>query len=244
MENTDPITIVIFGATGDLTERKLIPALYSSYCKGRLTAFNVVGFARRDWSHEYFRDHLEEGVKEFANDLFDASAWEVFKSRLWYFRGNLDNAVDYENLRAYLGKLEDGPTNRLYYMATSPNFFIPIVKNLGSAGMAREPEHCWRHVVIEKPFGHDLASAQELNDAVHGVFREHQVYRIDHYLGKETAQNILYFRFANTIFEPIWTRNYIDNVQITVAESVDVGHRAGYYDTAGVVRDMFQNHLM
>ncbi len=244
MEKNDPFTMIIFGATGDLTERKLIPALFSSFRKGRLPAFNVVGFARRDWSHDFFRQHLQTSVQEIAADSYDPEAWEPFQSRLWYFRGNLDNAVDFENLRAYLGQLEDGPTNRLYYLATAPSFFVPIVKNLGNAGMAREPDHGWRHVVIEKPFGHDLASAQELNDAVHGVFREHQVYRIDHYLGKETAQNILYLRFANTIFEPIWNRNYIDNVQITVTESVDVGHRAGYYDTAGVVRDMFQNHLM
>jgi len=244
MDKNDPITIIIFGATGDLTQRKLIPALFNSFRKERLPAFNIVGFARRDWSHDFFREHLQKGIEEFAGDSNDPEAWEKFKPHIWYFRGNLDNATDFENLRAYLGKLEDGVTNRLYYLATSPDFFVPIVKNLGSAGMCREHDDAWRHVVIEKPFGHDLTSAQELNEAVHSVFREHQVYRIDHYLGKETAQNILYFRFANTIFEPIWNRNYIDNVQITVTESVDVGHRAGYYDTAGVVRDMFQNHLM
>ncbi len=244
MDTNDPITIVIFGATGDLTERKLIPALFSSFCKGRLPAFNIVGFARRDWTHDYFRQHLLAGMNAFAVDAFDEADWQTFQSRIWYFRGDLATAVDFENLRAYLGNLEDGPTNRLYYLATAPNFFVPIIKNLGNAGLAREPDSGWRHVVIEKPFGHNLASAQELNEAVHGVFRERQIYRIDHYLGKETAQNILYFRFANTIFEPIWNRNYIDNVQITVAESVDVGHRAGYYDQAGVMRDMFQNHLM
>ncbi len=244
MDKNDSITIIIFGATGDLTQRKLIPALFSSFRKDRLPPFNIVGFARRDWTHDYFRDQLQSGVEEFAADSYTPDTWEIFKSRVWYFRGNLDNPVDFENLRGYLGNLESGPSNRLYYLATAPNFFVPIIKNLGGAGMAREPDHGWRHIVIEKPFGHDLASAKELNEAVHGVFLEHQVYRIDHYLGKETAQNILYFRFANTIFEPIWNRNYIDNVQITVTESVDVGHRAGYYDEAGVVRDMFQNHLM
>ncbi len=244
MDKNDSITIIIFGATGDLTQRKLIPALFSSFRKDRLPSFNIVGFARRDWTHDYFRDQLQTGVEEFAADSYTPETWEIFKSRIWYFRGNLDNPVDFENLRGYLGNLESGPSNRLYYLATAPNFFVPIIKNLGGAGMAREPDHGWRHIVIEKPFGHDLASAKELNEAVHGVFLEHQVYRIDHYLGKETAQNILYFRFANTIFEPIWNRNYIDNVQITVTESVDVGHRAGYYDEAGVVRDMFQNHLM
>ena len=245
MQENRPITIIIFGASGDLTQRKLIPALFSSYQKGRLPEkFNVVGFARREWNHDYFRQHLKEGMAEFAADLFDEAAWEIFQHKLWYFKGNLDNIVDYDNLRSFLHEQEDGDSNRLYYLATAPRFFVPIVKSLGQAGLAREGNNGWRHVVVEKPFGRDLASARELNAAIHSVFLEHQIYRIDHYLGKETAQNILYFRFANTIFEPIWNRNYIDNVQITVAESVDVGHRAGYYDQAGVVRDMFQNHLM
>jgi glucose-6-phosphate 1-dehydrogenase len=244
MDNDQPITLIIFGASGDLTERKLIPALFSSFRKERLPAFNVVGFARRDWSHDDFRQHLRAGFEKFAPDLFDEAAWDTFSQRLWYSRGDLNNPNDYETLRAFLGELENGPANRLYYLATAPNFFVPIVNSLGGAGLVRERDHGWRHVVIEKPFGHDLDSARELNDAIHQVFREHQVYRIDHYLGKETAQNILYLRFANTIFEPVWNRNYVDNVQITVAESVDIGHRAGYYDQAGVVRDMFQNHLL
>ncbi len=250
MQEQNPITLVIFGASGDLTARKLIPALFNSYLKKNLPFhFNIVGFARRDWSHEYFRQHLEEGLKEFAPSLWQPGlwqeeTWQTFSQQIYYFRGNLDNPGDFEKLRGYLHDLEDGQPNRLYYLATAPEFFAPIVMSLGQAGLAREMGESWRHLVVEKPFGHDLASALELNEVMHGVFREHQIYRIDHYLGKETAQNILYFRFANTIFEPVWNRNYIDNVQITVAESVDVGHRAGYYETAGVLRDMFQNHLM
>lgn len=244
MSETTQTTIVIFGASGDLTQRKLIPALFSSYCKGRLpNQVNIVGFARRPWDDEKFHEVLRGGMARFASRLFDAVRWEAFIPKARYFQGDLGNAADFEGLRKFLDQLEDGSANRLYYMATAPRFFAPIVGHLGAAGMAVEGEG-WRRVVVEKPFGRDLASAHALNDAIHTVFQEYQVYRIDHYLGKETAQNILYFRFANAIFEPVWNRNYIDNVQITVTESVDVGHRAGYYDQAGVLRDMFQNHLL
>jgi len=243
-ETCDPVTIVIFGASGDLTQRKLIPALYNNFKKGRLSeCANIVGFARRPYTNETFRAHLLEGVTQFSEATYDPQAWEAFAQHLHYFQGNLDVREDFTRLHQHLESLEKGLANRLYYLATAPEHYSLVVNELGEAGMAHQ-DGCWRRIVVEKPFGHDLASAQELDRAIHAVFDENQVYRIDHYLGKETAQNILFFRFANTIFEPIWNRRYINNVQVTVAENVDIGHRAGYYDSSGVVRDMFQNHLI
>jgi glucose-6-phosphate 1-dehydrogenase len=237
-------SIVIFGATGDLTRRKLVPALYNLFRKKRYTqAVRIVGFARRDWSDEKFRDLMKEGVREFSTETYDDSIWQEFAPLLSYAPGNLTVAEDYAALDKYLRKVEDGKSNRLYHLSVSPKLYESVAGLLGRQGMARE-ENGRRRVIVEKPFGRDMPSARSLNHALQAVFDEHQIFRIDHYLGKETAQNILFFRFGNTVFEPIWNRNYVDHVQITVAETVDVGHRAGFYDTTGVLRDMFQNHIL
>jgi glucose-6-phosphate 1-dehydrogenase len=240
-------SLIIFGVTGDLTWRKLIPALYNNYKKGRLPeSMNLVGFGRRELSEQDLRGMLRDGVQKNSPESYDDKVWEKFAGCLSYFKGDIGNEKDFNALKETLETIEKGPANRIYYLAISPEYTRQVVKFLGSSQQVQEkdPQNGWRRVVFEKPFGHDLVSAMDLDTAIHKILKENQIYRIDHYLGKETSQNILYFRFANAIFEPVWNRRYIDNVQISVTETVDVGHRLDYYESAGVVRDMFQNHLL
>jgi glucose-6-phosphate 1-dehydrogenase len=238
-------TIVIFGASGDLTSRKLVPALYELHRKQRLPEqTRIVGFSRSKFTNEIWRGMLAESTARHTSDTFDSVLWESFAQSISYHAGDIGQAGSFDSLRQYLDELEaDDGTTRIYYLATMPSLYQAAIAQLGAAGMA-ERSRGERRVVIEKPFGTDLATADELNRAVHRVFEEPQVYRIDHYLGKETVQNLLVLRFANGIFEPVWNRNYVDHVQITAAEELAVGRRADYYDRVGVLRDMFQNHLL
>ncbi|QDU87786.1 Glucose-6-phosphate 1-dehydrogenase [Pirellulimonas nuda] len=238
-------TFVIFGASGDLTSRKLIPALYNLHRRGRLPeGTRVVGFSRTPYEHDAWRAELAESTQKFVGEKFDKGVWGEFAKNVYYHAGDIGQGEDFAGLDTFLKELEgDASRERVYYLSTAPRFYGPAVEQLGKNGMADQSSGA-RRVVIEKPFGTDLASANKLNEVVHQSFDESQVYRIDHYLGKETVQNLMVLRFANAIFEPIWNRNYIDHVQITVAEEVEIGSRAGYYDTAGIVRDMFQNHIL
>ena len=239
-------TIVIFGASGDLTSRKLVPALYNLMRAGALPpATRIVGFSRTPMTDDQWRASLRESTARHAEgDPLDDASWTAFAANVHYQPGDIGATGDFGRLEARLRTLEAGAdADRVYYLATAPQFYAPVVAALGGEGMAAETAGA-RRIVVEKPFGTDLATAESLNAHIHTVFHESQVYRIDHYLGKESVQNILALRFANTIFEPVWNRRYIDHVQITVAEEVRVGRRGAYYDAAGVLRDMFQNHLL
>jgi glucose-6-phosphate 1-dehydrogenase len=247
----DPCAMVIFGASGDLTDRKLMPALYYLAREHLLPAgFSVIGCSRTPYTNEQFRDKVHKGIVAQLH-LTDPNdpILKSFCSNLYYLTDNFGDRAAYSQLAELTKKLDgDGKTagNRLFYLATPPSFFPVIVEHLGGAGLAKpiDPDKTWTRIVIEKPFGRDLKSARDLNRTVTRVFHEEQVYRIDHYLGKETVQNLLVFRFANGIFEPVWNRRYIDHVQIAVAESLGVENRGSYYEESGLLRDMIQNHVM
>jgi glucose-6-phosphate 1-dehydrogenase len=243
----DPCVMVICGASGDLTKRKLIPALYNlAKAKFLSRDFAVIGFARKELTTEQFRRQLTEDVKKFATSSLEPEVWDWFLQRIYYLSGDLKDPKTYTKLKDLLSqvsKTHNARGNYFYYLSVAPVFFGEIVRQLGTAGLVREENGQWRRVIIEKPFGHDLESARALNAEIKEVLQEHQIYRIDHYLGKETVQNILVFRFGNGIFEPIWNRRYIDNIQITAAETVGVEQRGGYYETSGALRDMVPNHL-
>jgi glucose-6-phosphate 1-dehydrogenase len=247
-----PSVLVIFGASGDLTQRKLIPALYNLMVDGLLPEnFAMIGYARKAFTNESYRAEMRKSVAEFSRSKpIDEAIWERFEKTLHYQQGDYGTPADYDQLCQRLDAIDAAHGtlgNRLFYIATPPEVYEAITQNLGSTACLAPKsvegrDARWARVIIEKPFGGDLDSARKLNDHVHKFFGEDQIYRIDHYLGKETVQNILVFRFANGIFEPVWNRNYIDNVQITVAESIGIGNRGSYYEKSGVIRDIIQNH--
>ena len=244
----EPFSMIIFGASGDLTRRKLVPALFALYASRTLPEpFAILAVSRTVMSHDEFRRRMREAVMEFGRARpASETIWERFASALFYIPGDPKDPALYAELWRALEEIErarGGPPNRLFYCATPPSLYDDIVDHLGTSRLARSDQG-WTRIVVEKPFGHDAESARALNRSLARVFREEQIYRIDHYLGKETVQNILVFRFANGIFEPLWNRNHVAHVQITVAESLGVETRGAYYEEAGALRDMMQNHLL
>jgi glucose-6-phosphate 1-dehydrogenase len=243
----EPVTITIFGASGDLTLRKLVPALYALFCQGLFRdRFAIVGYARREYRDEDFRERMREAVKAFSRLPIDEAQLDQFIGRIFYHQGNLDNPEDYRSLKARYQDEERFPPNQVFYLAITPEHFLPAIENLKNSALICAP-HCksWSRVVIEKPFGRGLESARKLNQDVLRYLDESQIYRIDHYLGKEAVQNILGFRLANSIFEPVFNRHHVDHIQITASETVGMeSGRGAYYDSAGALRDMVQNHLL
>ncbi len=243
----DPCCLVIFGASGDLARRLLMPALYNLEARGLLPeGFAIIGIARADKSEEAFRTELEGGLRHFAIGKVDDEIVRRLLNCVHYIGGDADDPATYQKLGKALTRVEgalDTHRNRLFYLATPPSEFAPIGRHLGETGLAHEENGAWRRLIVEKPFGTDLASARALNRELLKVLDEHQIYRIDHYLGKETVQNIMVLRFANGLFEPIWNRHHIDHVQITVGETLTVGNRGSFYDAIGALRDMVPNHL-
>src|SRR5713101_4473286 len=246
-EPPGPCLMVIFGASGDLTKRKLIPALYNLLRSGYLPEnFTVIGFAIDALSTDQFREALTKAASELSEEQIEPESWNNLVQRIYYMQGDFADSSAYDRLKEVIvetNRCHNTGGNYLYYLATLPSFFATIVEQLGAADLVREEDGHWRRVIIEKPFGHDLESSLALNRQITKVLREEQIYRIDHYLGKETVQNMMIFRFSNGIFEPVWNRRYIDHVQITVAETVGVEQRGSYYEKAGALRDMVPNHL-
>jgi glucose-6-phosphate 1-dehydrogenase len=247
-KSLDACSIIIFGASGDLTARKLIPALYHLFKDQQLPQdFRVVGFARREKTDASWRQELRAALDKFSRTKpVDEQVWHAFAEKLFYCQGDLTDANDYKKLEAQLTGFGSGPLreNLLFYLAISPSQFGEVVEQVHRSGLLNKEGAAWQRLVVEKPFGHDLASAQKLNQELTRYAHESQVFRIDHYLGKETVQNILMFRFSNSIFEKLWNRNSVDSVQITVSEKIGVGDRGGYYEEAGALRDMVQNHML
>lgn len=243
-----PCSVVIFGVTGDLARKKLMPAIYDLANRGLLPpSFALVGFARRDWADEDFGQVVYEAVKKHARTPFRQEVWDRLAEGFRFVQGTFDDDASFDRLSETLDKLdaERGTGgNHAFYLSIPPDAFPVVCEQLQRSGLARQKDHSWSRVVIEKPFGHDLASARELNAVVNSVFPEESVFRIDHYLGKETVQNILALRFANELYEPVWNAHYVDHVQITMAEDIGLGGRAGYYDGIGAARDVIQNHLI
>jgi glucose-6-phosphate 1-dehydrogenase len=245
----EPCTLVIFGGSGDLARRKLIPALYNMLLDGLLPASAVLGLGRKPLGDAEFRAQLREGITKYSRRPLDETRWKEFEGRLFYLSGSIDEPGFYEKVRTRLEQIERDlklPGNRIYYLALPPTSFATACNGLQQAGLVqpRRSSQAFCRVIVEKPIGHDLQSAREINGAIGRVFDESQIFRIDHYLGKETVQNILVLRFANGIFEPIWNSKYIDHIQITVSEAEGVGTRATYYEESGALRDMVQNHIL